>query len=151
MKFDYSGVNTGVLPGAPPLASIKWTAQKAGPDRTIDSDPDPATGTVKVTMGPAGSVDHTIDAGLVATYRLGDFVWADTNHNGLQDAGEPGVPDVPVVLKDGTGKQLAATTTGPDGKYLFDKLPAGSYQVCFDRSKLPAQYADWQWTKQNAG
>ncbi|RSM46053.1 hypothetical protein DMA12_12265 [Amycolatopsis balhimycina DSM 5908] len=152
VKFDYSGIDTGALPGAPPLSSIKWTVQKAGGNATIDSDPDPATGVVKVTMGPAGSVDHTVDAGLTAAAnRLGDFVWADVNRNGLQDPGEPGVPNVPVVLKDGSGKQLATTKTGQDGKYLFDNLPDGSYQVCFDRSKLTADYADWLWTKPNAG
>ncbi|HET6708513.1 SdrD B-like domain-containing protein [Amycolatopsis sp.] len=152
VKFDYSGIDTAGLPGAPPVSSIKWTVAKAGGNPAIDSDADPATGTVKVTMGPAGSVDHTVDAGLVAARnRLGDLVWADTNGNGLQDAGEPGVPDVPVTLKDGTGKQIATTKTGPDGKYLFDSLPDGAYQVCFDRSKLPADYAGWLWTKQNSG
>ncbi|MEU0535569.1 SdrD B-like domain-containing protein [Amycolatopsis tolypomycina] len=152
VKFDYSGIDTAGLPGAPPVSSIKWTVAKAGGNPAIDSDADPATGTVKVTMGPAGSVDHTVDAGLVAARnRLGDLVWADTNGNGLQDAGEPGVPDVPVTLKDGTGKQVATTKTGPDGKYLFDSLPDGSYQVCFDVKKLPKEYADWLWTKQNAG
>ncbi|MEQ0562305.1 SdrD B-like domain-containing protein [Amycolatopsis sp. NEAU-NG30] len=152
VKFDYSGVNTATLPGAPPLSSIKWTVPKAGGNPTLDSDPDPATGTVKVTMGPAGSVDHTVDAGLVAPRdRLGDFVWADTNGNGLQDPGEPGVPDVPVVLKDGTGKQLATTKTGADGKYLFDNLPDGQYQVCFDLKTLPAQYAGYVATKPDAG
>ncbi|MDX3192817.1 SdrD B-like domain-containing protein [Streptomyces sp. MN03-5084-2B] len=152
VKFDYSGVDPATLPGAPPLASIKWTVAKAGGNPTIDSDVDPATGTVKVTMGPAGSVDHTVDAGLFAPRnRLGDFVWADTNRNGLQDAGEPGVPDVPVVLKDGSGKQLATTKTGADGKYLFDGLADGSYQVCFDLKTLPPAYAGYLATKPNAG
>ncbi|MBE8521919.1 hypothetical protein ILP97_31290 [Amycolatopsis sp. H6(2020)] len=152
VKFDYSGIDTAALPGAPPLASIKWTVAKAGGNPAIDSDPDPATGTVKVTMGPAGSVDHTVDAGLFAPRnKLGDFVWADQNGNGLQDPGEPGVPDVPVTLKDGTGKQVATTKTGADGKYLFDGLADGSYQVCFDLKKLPAAYAGWLWTKPDAG
>ncbi|WP_410644027.1 SdrD B-like domain-containing protein [Amycolatopsis sp. lyj-346] len=152
VKFDYSGVDTATLPGAPPLSSIKWTVAKAGGNPAIDSDPDPATGTVKVTMGPAGSVDHTVDAGLFAPRnRLGDFVWADTNGNGLQDTGEPGVPDVPVVLKDGGGKQVATTKTGPDGKYLFDGLADGAYQVCFDLKKLPPAYAGYLATKPDAG
>ncbi|MGW3963307.1 SdrD B-like domain-containing protein [Amycolatopsis sp. NPDC005003] len=152
VKFDYSGIDTTALPGAPPLASVKWTVAKAGGNPALDSDADPATGTVKVTMGPAGSVDHTVDAGLFAQRnRLGDFVWADKNGNGLQDPGEPGVPDVPVTLKDGTGKQLAATKPGTDGKYLFDGLADGAYQVCFDLKKLPAAYAGYLATKPDAG
>src|SRR5262249_10276276 len=42
---------------------------------------------------------------------IGDFVWNDINHNGLQDAGEPGVQGVGVTLLDGSGNVLATTTT----------------------------------------
>ncbi|MGW4212445.1 SdrD B-like domain-containing protein, partial [Lentzea sp. NPDC004789] len=92
LTFDYSGINTAALPGAPPLASIKWTTKEAGPDRVIDSNVD-AAGKAQVTTGKAGTADHTIDAGINAkvTNSLGDFVWVDTNRNGVQDAGEPGV------------------------------------------------------------
>ena len=37
----------------------------------------------------------TVDAGIqnaITTGSIGDFVWADTNGNGLQDVGENGVP-----------------------------------------------------------
>ena len=48
---------------------------------------------------------------------LGDFVWYDTNNNGRQDAGEPGVPDVEVRLLDCQGGSWFSTTTDTDGKY----------------------------------
>jgi len=147
LTFDYSGINTAALPGAPPLADIKWTTKEAGPDRVIDSNVD-AAGKTQVTTGKAGTADHTIDAGINAkvTNRLGDFVWVDTNRNGVQDAGEPGVPGVTVKLSTG-----ATTKTDAQGKYLFDGLPDGTYKVCFDLSTLPAQYAGYTFTGKDLG
>ncbi len=71
---------------------------------------------------------------------LGDRVWNDLNGNGIQDAGEPGVPGVTVKLlalgADGVCKKdhetkLATTTTDADGYYRFNDLPPGEYYVVF--------------------
>jgi hypothetical protein len=150
--FDYSGVDTSGLPGAPPAARLRWTTQAAGDNRSIDSNVDSA-GAAQVTVGPAGSVDHTVDAGLIAlpTNKLGDFVWVDANRDGVQDSGEPGVPGVTAVLKRADGTEVSRMPTGADGKYLFDGLDDGSYQVCFDLSTVPAEYAGYLLTRPNAG
>ncbi|MEV6239835.1 SdrD B-like domain-containing protein [Lentzea sp. NPDC051838] len=152
LAFNFSGVNVTGLPGNPNKADLKWTTKEAGPDRVIDSNVD-TDGKTQVTTGKAGTADHTIDAGIIAkvTNRLGDFVWVDTNRNGLQDANEPGVQGVTVVLKKGDGTQLATKPTGADGKYLFDNLEDGVYKVCFDLSTLPAQYAGYGFTGKDAG
>ncbi|MFD8491937.1 SdrD B-like domain-containing protein [Amycolatopsis sp. NPDC059657] len=123
--------------------------KKDGGDDAKDSDADAATGcTPTTTVGAGKREDLTLDLGVVPPLnRLGDFVWADTNKNGLQDAGEPGVPGVKVTLK-GTD---FTTTTGPDGKYLFTDLPDGAYTVCFETTNLPAPYTGHQLTKVNAG
>ncbi|MEM6697750.1 MAG: SdrD B-like domain-containing protein, partial [Bacteroidota bacterium] len=60
---------------------------------------------------------------------IGNYVWVDENSDGFQDAGEPGIPNVAVVLKDGSGTPLDTTYTDSDGKYLFPDLPAGDYLV----------------------
>ncbi|WP_346134276.1 SdrD B-like domain-containing protein [Lentzea roselyniae] len=153
LTFDYSGVNTAALPGAPPVESLKWTVKEAGPDRVVDSNVD-AAGNTQVTTGKSGTADHTIDAGINAkvTNSLGDLVWVDTNRNGLQDAGEPGVQGVTVVLKKGDGTQVGTPKqTDAQGKYLFDQLEDGTYMVCFDLSTLPAQYAGYVFTGKDAG
>lgn len=63
---------------------------------------------------------------------IGDLVWQDLNKNGIQDAGEPGVPNVQVRLWDcANAVVLATTTTGPGGQYLFGNLVAGGYAVQF--------------------
>ncbi|MFI6097042.1 SdrD B-like domain-containing protein [Lentzea sp. NPDC051213] len=153
LTFDLTGVNAATLPGAPNQADLKWTTKEAGPDRVIDSNVD-AAGKAQVTIGKPGSVDHTVDAGIVAkvTNRLGDFVWVDTDKNGLQDTGELGVPGVTVVLKKGDGTQVGQPKlTDAQGKYLFDQLDDGVYKVCFDLSTLPAQYAGYVFTGKDAG
>ncbi len=82
---------------------------------------------------------------------IGDRVWNDTNGNGLQDAGEPGIGNVTVKLyKDngnstfepGSGDTLVATkVTSGDGAYDFTMLYAGSYWVDVDESTLASGYS----------
>jgi len=60
---------------------------------------------------------------------LGSRVWCDTNGNGIQDEGEPGVAGVAVKLLDAQGQLVASTTTDAQGAYLFEGLSAGSYQI----------------------
>jgi LPXTG-motif cell wall-anchored protein len=135
LKFGFTGAQTSALPGAPPGSSLEWTARQAGPSRTADSNVDPGTGLATVNTGGHGSVDTTIDAGVLApTSTLGDLVWMDENRNGLQDPAEPPVPGLAVTM--GSLK----TVTGPDGRYVFDKLSDGTYQVCFDVRNLPNGY-----------
>jgi protocatechuate 3,4-dioxygenase beta subunit len=62
-----------------------------------------------------------LNVGAVKTGKLGDFAWLDENANGLQDAGEPGIPGLNVVLVQ-EGQQVAATVTDAYGYYLFDNV-----------------------------
>ncbi len=77
------------------------------------------------------------DYDLYGASQLGDFVWEDTNANGLQDVGEPGVANVTVELLDATSAVIATTTTDAAGAYGFDNLVPGTYSVRF---ALPAGY-----------
>lgn len=76
----------------------------------------------------------SVHAGTVGQYAsVGDFVFEDLNANGVQDAGEPGVESVEVVLSDGiTGSTLATFNTGSDGSYGFDMLLPGDYSLVFN-------------------
>ncbi|WP_344031512.1 SdrD B-like domain-containing protein, partial [Leucobacter iarius] len=70
---------------------------------------------------------------------VGDFVWSDTNRNGVQDAGEAGIPNVTVRLLNASGTQIATRVTDANGFYSFTGLTAGSsYSVQF---VTPAGYA----------
>jgi hypothetical protein len=60
---------------------------------------------------------------------IGDRVWNDLNRNGIQEAGEPGVANVAIELKDCVGNLLRTTTTNASGVYSFGNLAAGCYTV----------------------
>jgi hypothetical protein len=62
---------------------------------------------------------------------IGDYVWYDDNMDGIQDAGEPGVPDVTVNLYDCTNEPVAVTLTDADGYYLFSGLTPDDYYLEF--------------------
>ncbi|QNK58400.1 SdrD B-like domain-containing protein [Paenibacillus sp. PAMC21692] len=90
--------------------------------------------TEEIVIGPAKWKDPTIDLGLQALGKIGDYVWFDKNDNGSQDAGEPGIENIIVELfkqEGGTEKLVATTKTDADGKYLFDHLIEGNYYVKF--------------------
>lgn len=75
---------------------------------------------------------------------IGDIVWNDENHNGIQDPGEPGLDGVTVHLRDQSGNILRTTVTGPGpmnqhGYYQF-KTCAGSYSVEVDMATVPAGF-----------
>ena len=69
-----------------------------------------------------------VDFGLVAPATIGDRVWNDQDGNGA-DNGEPGVPNVTVILKDANGVEVARTTTDANGNYRFAGLIPGTYTV----------------------
>ena len=108
-----------------------------GGDDALDSDADPATGLSQIVVLESGENNPTIDAGYFETASLGDFVFEDTNGNGIQDDGEPGVEGVVVNLKDEEGIVIATTTTDENGVYTFEDLAPGTYSVQFE---LPADY-----------
>ncbi len=87
---------------------------------------------------PDNRSDVTVDFGLFKPAAIGNYVWLDTNRDGKQDAGEPGVPGVKILLLDVAGNVVAETTTDNDGKYLFDFLTPIAYKVQFVKSSFPA-------------
>ncbi len=148
---DFSNLPTG----------FTVTTPNSGNDNT-DSDGG-ATGTGGAPAGTSrtglinlavGEDNLTIDLGLIPpanTNTLGNFVWFDQDSDGVQDAGEPGVPGVTVLLyRPGFGPDgvagnaddalpLRTTTTDANGEYLFTGLTNGNYSVGF--SNLPAGFS----------
>ena len=103
----------------------------------------------------AGANNYSFDIGfqpkaaplVTPTYSLGDYVWLDANHDGVQDANESGRNGVKVNLyhsNDCSGS-IAETqntvnggTPAQDGFYQFTGLTQGNYCVEFI---LPAGYS----------
>jgi uncharacterized repeat protein (TIGR01451 family) len=159
-----------------------WTAAVSGAAPRADADSDvqdagaPGLGrTGPITVGPgapglraataadgvtAAWVDSTWDAGLVERpVRVGHLVWLDADEDGLQDAGERGLPGVvlelrtpdlrPVTAADGTA--VAPVTTDADGRYAFTGLLPGAYVVRVDRLASASALAGYGPTLAGAG
>lgn len=102
------------------------------PDNDIDNDNNGISqnltvGTIKggtITLAAntepgASNSNNTYDFAVYKGNGLGDFVFADMNANGIQDAGESGIPNVTVNLRSTSGVLLASTITDATGKYAF--------------------------------
>lgn len=77
-----------------------------------------------------GDSDTTLDFGFVKPVSVGDLVWVDSNHDGVQGSGEPGIPGVTLTLTgpggpvtDLHGNPVGPTTTDASGHYSFGDLP----------------------------
>ncbi len=69
---------------------------------------------------------------------LGDFIWHDTDGDGLQDPGEAGIGGVTVTVT-GPGSYSQATTTAANGSYLVSGITtAGDYTATVSTGTLPA-------------
>lgn len=160
-NYIFTGLpaNTNYSVGiTPPIGMLltTGTATSTG-NATTNSDFSQTTfRTSTFSSGPAGNQITGIDAGLVgqpaSSASLGDKVWNDLNNNGIQDAGEPGVPGVTVNLyRDSNGDGVIngaeastpylTTITDAFGNYIFNNLPAAvggtKYQAGF---VLPGGY-----------
>ena len=80
----------------------------AGKD-VLDSDADVSTGRTELIPLLPGEHDLAWDMGIWVPASLGDFVWEDRNHNGTQEASEPGIPGVQVTLHMVTGRMAHPT------------------------------------------
>ncbi|PTK50695.1 hypothetical protein BUZ61_15080, partial [Staphylococcus nepalensis] len=116
----------------------KSTLIEQGNSRALDSEGTSAT--VKIHT----SDDYTIDSRFYkptveptpvpATYNLGDYVWEDSNKDGIQNSNEVGIAGVTVTLTKPDGTKVT-TVTDEKGKYKFTDLENGEYQVDFETPK----------------
>ncbi len=138
------GISTG-------FTSTDWLAANtdngSGPTSpttlTIESNRVSASGFDNAPFNHLGGVNFLV---------IGDFVWEDTNLNGVQDSGEPGHNNVTVELRLASDDSLVATTTtDSDGFYAFllDDFSTSTYGVDFVIFvTLPSGYG---FTTQNQG
>ena len=146
---------------------FKGTVYGGDPDNNIDGDNNgyfqdlstmyiySQTITLSAGAEPDGSgatntnTNNTLDFNIWKGNGLGDMVWLDNNGNGIQENGEPGIPNVTVKLKNNSGTVLETTTTDSKGEYyFFNPIQYGGitdYQVEF---VTPAGYTS---TNSNMG
>jgi uncharacterized repeat protein (TIGR01451 family) len=73
-----------------------------------------------------GLADLTI---CVPAGSIGDTVFTDRNSNGQQDAGETGIANATLTLRNSDGQVVGTTQTDNNGRYLFTGLQPGNYTV----------------------
>ena len=134
-EYHFTGLPAGeyelefTLPAGYDFTLVDW-----GLD-TEDSDAHPDTGYTDAIVLAAGENQSNWDAGLIPTGTvtvIGDRVWDDVNGNGIQDAGEPGIPDIllSLAVDDGFGPVSVETVvTNADGRYAFVGVDPGEYSI----------------------
>jgi len=127
-----------------PPAGYQRSAQDQGTDDAADSDSD-ATGMVTVAALTADEDDTGWDMGIYMYAEIGNYVWVDTNGNGVQDSGENGLDGVDVTLTRQSDNATFTTTTANSGAYRFENLEPDNYMLSF---ALPLGY---EVTVANAG
>ncbi len=144
LTIDFVVSNTftgGVIRNSVEISDAKGPAGETITD--LDSNPDlnPANDGTAVddaitqngkTGGDEDDSDYS-DITVIAPASIGNFVWSDTNQNGIQDIGEAGIAGVNVTLERPDGSVVATTTTDVNGQYLFSNLAPGSYVVAFGK------------------
>jgi hypothetical protein len=132
-------VETATLP-----AGLTASASNQGGNNTLDSNPTP----FRVHLGTDTSQDVTVDFGYhrPCSARIGDYVWHDTDRDGLQDTDELGIDGVRVYLFDEHNTLIETVTTGQNpvggakGYYQFAQRCQGSYRVDVEEADLPAGF-----------
>jgi subtilisin-like proprotein convertase family protein len=136
--YSFTGVTTPanyVIEFTAP-AGFAFSPKDQGGNDNVDSDANTGTGQTDPFALAGGQTDNTRDCGMTGTY-VGNFVFGDSNHNGVQDVGEIGIDGVTVQLLNSSDAPIAATTTAGGGLYRFLVIPAGTYSIKFT---LPAGY-----------
>ncbi len=121
-------------PSASPMAASPTNSPTANP-----TNPSPtASPTTSPTKAPTASPTGTPTAAPTPapTGAVVGTVFEDTNNNGQQDPGEPGIPNVDVVITDKNG-DTQTLTTDSDGEYSTT-VPAGSTVTDIAESTLPS-------------
>ena len=112
-----------------------------------------------ITVDVEDNTDQDFWYAPIEMWSIGDYVWHDSNGDGVQDTWESGLPmvtlnlldnngdpiyvvmngTIPEVVPSGTTWAIPYTTqTDSNGWYIFEELPAWTYQVQVDTSTLPA-------------
>jgi hypothetical protein len=108
------------------------TKKDAGVNDQIDSDIEIGTNITGVYNLAQGQTLLTVDAGLYRPACIGDFVFEDTDRDGVQDIGELGFANITIILSGTTnvGSPVSLSMlSSSTGFYKFNNLAPGTYCI----------------------
>jgi hypothetical protein len=129
-QYEFTGLSAGtyILDLTAPSG---WMPTLVGAATTTGDRDSNANPTV-VVLVTNNSSNMDTDFGFYKTGcsgSIGQLVWRDSNGNGVQDTGEPGIPGVLLSLSSGSYGVIQTAMTDANGNYLFSGLCAASYSV----------------------
>ncbi len=122
--YSFANLKPGAYYLSCDLPDDSYEFARKGSDSVITHAEPPACEKITVPMGE--SISCRIGIGTPG--RLGDTAWLDRNRNGLQDAGEEGVPGIEIALYL-YGEKVAETVTDGYGRYQFADVFPGTYDM----------------------
>jgi uncharacterized repeat protein (TIGR01451 family)/gliding motility-associated-like protein len=153
-KYLFTDLLTGnyvvkILKNTLPASCLLSAKQDVGSDDSEDSDFNSTTGfSDKISINPNDNAlreNLSIDAGLYSPLgSIGDWVWKDSNNNGIQDTNEAGARGIILELYavDGSGNisstSIQKDTTDVNGYYSFGNLATGNYKIKILTSSIPS-------------
>ena len=136
-RFDRLMPGEYVIEGDMPAGSVvvEPTDRRLKTLRSIAAETEGRHGATEPIELLMGEDQPDLDMGCVLPGRLGDFCWLDLNGNGLQEAGEAGIPGVLIeLMRD--GQKVAETVTDQYGFYRFEEIYPAVYTL---RVTAPAE------------
>lgn len=131
-------------PGGLPVAMKPVGDLDAGePNRTtVDLADGETNRNVDFIVGPDAQIPPmSAPGGISAPGSIKGLVFHDANRDTRQDGNENGAKGVTVVLYDANAVEIAQTTTGGRGFFVFVDLPEGDYTVISDGRTLPTNHS----------
>lgn len=128
------GLGTCALPQIIPLDGVytcEFTLFVVAGD---EGETDTITAKVNDDEGNEASASDTatvLSAPPITNSAIGDYVWVDTNADGIQDDDEEGLGGVVVQLFRANDQLVDTTETDASGLYQFTELMAGDYYLVF--------------------
>jgi protocatechuate 3,4-dioxygenase beta subunit len=123
------------------LTQATATSPATSLDTSVDSNATTVSNYPEIAVAAVfvGVNNHTYDVGFVQAPKVsvGNFVWIDSDADGIQDQGEPGLAGAILTLTNMSGNPVTnvlgqvvgSQTTASNGAYLFENLPPGQYKV----------------------
>ncbi|MBL0027045.1 MAG: T9SS type A sorting domain-containing protein [Saprospiraceae bacterium] len=116
-------------------ANMFFTYFQTGNDAFNDSDVGDDSGKTDLITIIGGAQIKGVNAGYVNSSSIGDFVWIDSNKDGIQSPGEVGLNGVKIRLLNENGETIdsiiSAIKGANSGNYSFSGIKYGNYIIEF--------------------